>query len=108
MSLNIDLNEGGTSHYVLINLFLDAMRKFGRSKEIKSMSYDCDGLTIVDGSDVVWSLEVNAKVKFPDNLEGLPNSRVNDSDSKTFCLECDAGMSETSELCSYCEYLRRI
>jgi hypothetical protein len=106
---NIDLNEQGMCSHVLIQLFLDATRKFGRLKEIKSMDYNCvGGLTVVDADDVVWSLEVNAKVRFPTSLDNLPNSRVQDSDAKMFCPECNAGMAQEAKMCSYCEYLKRI
>ena len=55
--------------YVLINLFLDAIRKFGKHKNVKSMAYDVEnGLVVVDGNDVIWNLEVSAKVIIPDEL----------------------------------------
>lgn len=103
--LNINL-DSETPSYVLINLFLDTMRKFGRKKVVKSMSYDCkDGLTVTDSDGVVWNLEVNAKVKIPDELLEF---RVKDSDAKSFCPKCNCGMKEERTICSVCEYLAKI
>lgn len=108
-SPNIDLSDGSMPSYVLVKLFLDATRKFGQHKAIKSMDYNyASGLTVVDEDDVVWSLEVNARVKFPRYLDSLPNARVQDSEAKTFCTECHAGIGQEAEVCSLCEYLKRI
>lgn len=109
-SPNINLDEPGFCSYVLIRLFLDAARKFGRHKGVKSMDYNVvDGLTIVDTDDIVWSLGVNLEVKFPESLETLPNARIQD-DSKAvmFCPECTFGIAEVAKACSVCEYLNKI
>jgi hypothetical protein len=108
-SPNIDLNEPGLCSYVLVKLFMDATRKFGKHKKVKSMDYNSvGGLTVVDEDDVVWSIEVNARVKFPKYLDNLPNARVQDSEAKMFCPECTSGIKQEAEMCSLCEYLERI
>jgi hypothetical protein len=108
-SPNIDLNEPGLCSYVLVKLFMDATRKFGKHKKVKSMDYNSvGGLTVVDEDDVVWSIEVNARVKFPKYLDNLPNARVQDSDAKMFCPECTSGVKQEAEMCSLCEYLKKI
>lgn len=93
--------------YVLINLFLDAIRKFGKYKEVKSMSYDVEnGLVVVDGNDVVWNLEVNAKVILPDEL--IEENSVSDNNANKFCVECDRAINSNDEVCSICQYLNKI
>ena len=93
--------------YVLINLFLDAIRKFGKHKNVKSMAYDVEnGLVVVDGNDVIWNLEVSAKVIIPDEL--IEESNISDNDALKFCVECDRAMDSEEGVCSICQYLNKI
>lgn len=109
--MNIDLSTGTDLNFVLINIFKEALAKFGKSdKLVKSIEYNViDGLTVVDEKDVVWKLEVNANVKIPESLKDLPNRTVSDEDAKCFCVECNRGINPPhSGLCSVCEYLNKI
>jgi hypothetical protein len=102
--LKIELDSEIPS-YVLINLFLDAIRKFGKYKEVKSMTYDVEnGLVVVDANDVIWNLEVNAKVILPDELI----ESVSDNNAHKFCVECDRAMDSDEEVCGVCQYLNKI
>lgn len=104
--LKIEL-ESDSPSYVLKQLFIDSMRKIGKKKLIKSMTYDCDnGLIVTDENDVIWSLEVNAKINIPQNeLKDLPNARVTDDKANgLFCPECNSGVASEG-ICSVCEYL---
>lgn len=111
--LNLDL-DGSNNSYVLMRLFLDAMNKIGKHKTIKSMGYTIvDGLVITDENDVEWTLEVNAKVKIPEELDYKSNSRTSDSNAKYFCEKCNCGIKDKRNndpeiLCSVCEYLEKI
>lgn len=106
----IDLNDGSFHSFVFIHLFQEALSKFGKShKCVKSMDYNVqDGLVVIDGDDVVWKVEVNAKVKFPDNLKDEPNGRTVDNNAKMFCVECNWSIKNDSSICSVCEYLKKI
>lgn len=67
-----------------------------------------DGLVVTDENDVEWILEVNAKVKFPEELNDKPNSRTTADDARTFCSNCDFGVKDNLKLlCSVCEYLEK-
>ena len=111
--LHLNLDSSNNS-YVLVRLFLDAMNKIGKHKTIKSVNYTIvDGLVVTDENDVEWTLEVNAKVKIPEELNNKLNSRTSDSNAKYFCRKCNCGvkdkLNEDSEfLCSVCEYLEKI
>lgn len=109
--MNIDLSTGTDLNFVLINLFKEALAKFGKSdKLVKSIEYNVvDGLTVVDEKDVVWKLEVNAKAILPESLKDLPNHIVSDEDTKCFCVDCNRGINPPYRgLCSVCEYLNKI
>ena len=106
--LNAELNSSANS-YILMNLFFDAMSKIGKQKKIKNIEYTVNhGLVVTDVNDVVWLREVNAKVKFPEELNDKPNSRIADDDAQTFCSNCDFGVKDNPKLlCSVCEYLEK-
>jgi hypothetical protein len=105
--MNISLDE--KESYVLTRIFQDAMKKIGKKKLLKSMSYDIDnGLVITDENDVSWTLQINAEIKVPEELRNKQNARTSDT-TCIFCCECDAAIKGYSEdikpICSTCEYI---
>jgi hypothetical protein len=105
--MNISLDE--KESYVLIRIFQDAMKKIGKNKLLKSMSYDIDnGLVITDENDVSWTLRINAEIKISEELRNKQNARTSDT-TCIFCCECNAAIKGYSEdikpICSICEYI---
>jgi FPC/CPF motif-containing protein YcgG len=103
----IDLADSSFSSYVLINLFADALRKTGKHRDIISMSYDVEnGLQIVDEKNVMWKLEVNLKVKIPQEYIDRYKT-IQDNDAAAFCVECNRAMIGERKTCKICSYLKK-